>query len=215
MSLRSRNTSSLVIDRLCDQAREEDLAVAGLYIDYHAQQEQTVANIMGAILKQLVGRGDIPEYIREAFQKGQMEFGGGGPRLAHLMRMLRIAVASLPQVFICIDALDECLPKNIPDLLVSLRDIVRESPKTRIFLTGRPHVGEDIQRYFSKPVVIPISPSQDDIRDYVEMRLDRDDEPEAMNEDLRADIMRVIQEKISDMYVGTLGVSTLPMVNTY
>jgi len=196
-----RNTSSLVIDSLCDQAGKEDIAVAGLYCDFLSQQEQTITNIMGAILKQLVSRGGITDYLREAFQKGQKEFGGRGLRLADLMGMLKIAIASLPQVFICLDALDECLPKHLPELLESLRDIVQESPRTRIFLTGRPHVGEDIQRYFSKAIVIPICPNPDDIRNYVEMRLDRDSEPEAMNEDLRADIVRAILEKISDMCV--------------
>ena len=115
------------------------------------------------------------------------------------MGMLKIAIASLPQVFICLDALDECLPKHLPELLESLRDILRESPRTKIFLTGRPHIAEDVKRYFPKAVVIPISPNPDDIRNYVEMRLNRDAEPEAMNKDLRADIVRVIQEKISDM----------------
>ena len=101
---------------------------------------QTVASIMGAILKQLVGRGDIPEYIREAFQTAKRNFGSRGPRLPDLMEMVRKTIVSLPQVFICLDALDECLPKHLPDLLGSLRDIVQESPKTRIFLTGRPHI---------------------------------------------------------------------------
>ncbi|PUU75509.1 hypothetical protein B9Z19DRAFT_1131165 [Tuber borchii] len=63
-----------------------------------------------------------------------------------------------------------------------------ESPQTRIFLTGRPHIKEDIQGYFPNAVVMPISPSMDDIRSYLEMRLDRDPEPEAMSNDLRADI---------------------------
>jgi len=80
-----------------------------------------------------------------------------------------------------------------------LRDIVRESPRTRIFLTGRSHVREDVQRYFSKAVVIPVSPSRGDIRNYVKMRLDRDTEPEAMSNDLRVDIVRVILGKISNV----------------
>ena len=154
---------------------------------------------MGAILRQLVGRGGIPNYLREAFQKSKTEFDGRGPLLADLVGMLRTTIASLPRVFICLHALDECLPKHLPELLESLNDIIRESPRTRIFLTGRPHVGEDIQRYFPKAVVIPISPNPDDIRNYVEMRLDRDTELEAMSNDLRADIIRVILEKVSDM----------------
>jgi hypothetical protein len=193
--------SSLVIDSLCDQAKKEDIAVACFYCDCLSQQEQTIASMMGAILGQLIGRGEIPEYLREAFEEGKKEIGGRGLRLPDLMEMLRITITSLPRVFICIDALDECLPKHLPQLLESLRDIVRGSPKARIFLTGRPHVWEAIQRYFAKVVVIPISPSTDDIRDYLEMRLDRDDEPEAMNDDLRTDIVRTIMEKISDIFL--------------
>ena len=204
-----------MIDNLCDRAGDEDIAVAGLYCDFLSQQEQTINNIMGAVLKQLVGRGDIPSYLREAFQKAKKEFGGRGPQLADLMGMLRTTIASLPRVFICIDALDECLPRFLPELLESLRDIVRGSPATRIFFTGRPHVKEEIQRYFTKAIVITISPNRDDIRNYLEMRLERDAEPEAMNNDLRVDIVRVILETISDMYVGPFLFLTLSMMYTY
>ena len=192
-----------MIDRLCDQARGEDLVVAWLYCDYLTQQEQTVINIMGAILKQLVGRGEIPKNIREAFQERRR------PLLPDLVRVLRVLIASLPQVFICIDALDEFLPKDLPELLQSLRDIVRESPKTRIFLTGRPHVTETIQRYFTKAVTIPISPNQGDIKNYMEMRLERDDQPEAMNKSLRAYIVKTILDKMSDTWVGVSPLSTI------
>ena len=208
-------TSSLVIDSLCDQAKKENIAVAAFYCDFQSQQEQTITNIVGAMLKQLVSKGGIPNDLREAFQEGKAELGGRGLRLLDLMRMLRISIASLPRVFICIDALDECLPKCLPELLGSLRDIARESPTTRIFLTGRPHVREDIQRYFKQAAVIPISPNTNDIRNYVEMRLDMDSEPEAMTNDLRADIVRAILEKISDMCVGSSCISILSMMYTY
>ena len=90
--------------------------------------------------------------------------------------MLRTDIASLPRVFICIDTLNECLPKWLPEPLGSLRYIVWGSPGTRILLTGRPHVREDI-RYFTKAVVTPISPNTDDVRNYIEMRLERDSKP--------------------------------------
>ena len=188
-----------MIDSLCDRAEEENIAVAAFYCDFLSQQEQNINNIVGAILKQLVGRGGITKDLREAFQKAKKEVGGRGPRLADLMGMLRTAVASLSRVFICIDALDECLPKRLPEVLESLRDILRKSPSTRIFLTGRPHVGDDVRRYFTSTVVIPIRPNRQDVRNYVETKLDRDAEPEAMSNDLRADIVRAILEKISDM----------------
>ena len=215
ISLVFRNPSSLVIDSLCDQAKKEDITVACFYCDFLAQEDHTTANIMGAILKQLVGGGDIPENIRQAFQEGKREVGGRRLLLADLMQMLKIATASQPQVFICIDALDECLQKNLPELLESLRDLVQESPTTKIFLTGRPPVTGTVQRYFAGAVVIPISPNKDDIRNYLEMRLGRDDEPEAMDDDLRADIVKSILDKMSDMCVRSFGLPTLSMISAY
>ena len=204
-----------MIDTLWDREGEGNTAVAGFYCDYLSQQEQTITNIMGAILKQLIGRERILINVREAYQEAKMKFGGRGPRLADLMDMLKIAIASLPRVFICLDALDECLPKYLPELLESLRALIQECPKTRVFITGRPHIGEDVQRYFPKAVVVPISPNADDVQNYVEMRLSRDPEPDAMNKYLRADIVRVIREKISNMWVEALGLSTLSIKNTY
>ena len=204
-----------MIDSLCDQASKEDITVACLYCDFTAQQEQTVTSMVGAILKQVIGGGDIPIFIREEFRYKQKAIGGRGLLLADLNRMLRSAIAPLAKVFICIDALDECLPKHLPGLLKSLGDLVRESPTTRIFLTGRPQVGGAIQKYFANVVVIPISPNTDDIRNYLEMRLDSDDDEEAMDDDLRADIVNVILDKMSDMYVGALDLSVLSIIYTY
>ena len=113
-----------MVDRLCDLAEDGDITVTGLYCDFLAQQEQTVTNMIGAILKQLVNREEIMKGVRETFQKRKQGFGGRRLLLADLMGMLRIAIALLPQVFICIDALDECLPKHLPELLESLGDIV-------------------------------------------------------------------------------------------
>ena len=198
-----------MIDRLYDQAMSEDIAVACLYCDYLAHQEQTTTNMMGAVLKQLLGMTDISKDLRRTFQEGKKVAGGRRLLLPDLVRRLKIAIASLHQVFICIDALDEFLPKHLPALLESLGEIIRECPRTRIFLTGRPHVKENIQRYFTKAVVIPIKPNTDDIRNYLETRLDMDHEPEAMDNSLRADIMNIIPEKMSDMCVGTFTISCI------
>ena len=123
------NISSLVIDSLCDQAGEKDLAVAWLYCDFLAHQEQSATAILGAILKQLVSVGEMPENIRQTFRT---RFSDRGLRFPDIVRMLRVTIALLPAVYICIDALDECSPKNRLELLESLRDIVRESPSAGV-----------------------------------------------------------------------------------
>ena len=155
--------------------------------------------MLGAILKQLLERDGIPEPLRQVFRVEKKGFGGRAAQLLDLVEILKETIASLPEVFICIDGLDECLPKNRRELLESLQDITRSSPTTRMFLSGRPHIRDEVERYFTGAITIAVIPTFEDIERYLEMRLDRDPTPSAMDNNLRAEIMRVIPRNISQM----------------
>jgi len=184
---------------LCDQVHNKNIAVAALYCDFLAQEEQSPTNILGAILKQLLERDGIPEPLRQIFRKEKGVFGPRAAQLSDLVKILKTTIASLPEVFICIDALDECLPKNRRELLESLLDIVRASPTTRVFLSGRPHVRDEVKRCFIEVATISVVPPIRDIERYLDMRLEKDTTPGAMDGNLRAEIMEVIPRKISQM----------------
>ena len=177
----------------------KDVAIVGLYCDFLAHPKQSATNMLGSLLKQLVNSGGIPEQIREAFQKAEREFGGRSLPLSDLVAILKKTITSLPRLFICVDALDECIPNHRRDLLESLRQIVALSPNIRVFLTGRPHVKQEIVRCFSQFVQLPLSPTHGDIRSYLKVRLDDDPDPDAMDDELRADIMRIIPETVGGM----------------
>ena len=170
----------------------------GLYCDFLAQQEQSTTNILGAMLKQLASRGGIPRQLREAFQRAKKEFGGRGLLLPDMVEIVKKTITSLPRLFICVDALDESPEKNRRELLESVQEIVRVSPNTRLFLTGRSHINDEIVKYFSEALRIPLSPTHGDIINYLEMRLKGDVNLHAMDAKLRADIMKIIPEKISE-----------------
>ena len=191
-----------MVDDLCDGPREEEIAIAMFYCDFRDQQEQTATNIVGAILKQLLVRGEMLEHVQQVFQKAKREVGGRGLRLPDMVQMLKQAVAILPQVYICIDALDECPPKHLLGLLGSMKEVLEESPTIRIFLTGRPQVEAEITRYFITRLTVPVITKADDIKSYLENKLEMDPEPIAMSDGLRADILRVIPERVSGMCVG-------------
>ncbi|RPA90439.1 hypothetical protein L873DRAFT_1717738, partial [Choiromyces venosus 120613-1] len=195
--------SSLVMDRLQDEAirSRQNVKVIGLYCDYLDRKEQTIRNLLGALLKQVACIGDIPEDIRQVFEAAKGYLGGTGPRLSQLREMLKTAIASQEQLFICIDALDEASPEHRVDLLDALREISRESPSIRIFLTGRPFVRSDVEKYFPGVQVISVSPTTDDIKIYLTRKLDKDTVRDAMDNRLREDILRIIPAKISEMYV--------------
>ena len=184
------------------------------YSDFRDQQEQTTTNIIGAILKQLLVKGEALEHVQKAFQKAKNEVGGRGLRLPDIVRVLGEAVAVLPRVFICIDALDECPPKHLLELLKSLKDVLRGSPRMRIFLTGRPQVEAEVTRYFMTRLTIPIVPKTHDVQAYLENKLEMDPEPMAMSNGLRADILRIIPERISEMCAGPFTVP-IPFVILY
>ena len=197
--LMSRDTSSLVVDRLCDKAKEQKIAVACFYVDFAAREEQTPANILGSFLKQIVGGLErIPEEITRTFQDHKKVIGGRGLRAAEIVKMLQ-TVTSLQPTFICADALDECVEKHRPTILGSLRQIMEKSPNTRIFLTGRRHIRGEVERHLGAKVsILSMKPNNDDIVGYIQMRLSEDTSPDVMDSSLEAEIMKSVAENIPE-----------------
>ena len=203
-ALTSHNFSSLVIDTLCDQDGDQNITVACFYFDFAAQNDQSPASTMGALLKQVVGGlEEIPEEISQAYQKQKKALGGRGPRLPDTVKMLQ-TITSKERTFICIDALDECVPEHRAKILDSLRQTLEKSPGTRIFVTGRPHVLPDVTRRLSRRVTnLPIGTKRDDIIRYLQSKLEEDIILDAMDSSLEAEIMKKIPEDVSEMYVET------------
>src|SRR5205807_2124183 len=131
------DTSSLVVDRLCDRAKGKNIAIACFYVDFAAREEQSPTNMLGSIPKQLVGGLEkISAEIKQTFRDYKKVIGGRGLGVPEIVRMLQ-TVTSLQRTFICIDALDECVEGHGLEVLDSLRKILEKSPNIRIFLTGR------------------------------------------------------------------------------
>ena len=188
------------MDRLCDQVRGQNAAVTCFYLDFAARKEQSVASVLGSLLRQVVGGMEkVPEEITQAFQEQKMAIGGRGPQLPDIVKMLQAITSSL-HTFVCIDALDECAAVHRVKLLNSLRQILETSPRTRIFLIGRPHVQAEIEKRLAGRVInVSLSPSKSDIIEYLRLRLDEDETPDAMDESLEADILEKIPENMSEM----------------
>ena len=201
ISLMTSITSSLVIDSLYKQANKEDIAVVILYCDYQEQHKQTTTNMVGSILKQLAAKDNIIlESVRKAFLKAKDKCGGRGLRLLDLIEILKESAVLLPEVFICIDALDELMSKELPELLASL-GCVQELPNVHVFLTGRPYVGTQISRHLAKVATVTISLRSHDIESYLQRKLKMDTAPYEMNDLLQADIKKYIKGSISKSFV--------------
>ena len=200
MSLRSCDASSLVIDRLCDWAKGRDAAVACFYFDFAAQKEQSPTIVLGSLLKQVVSRlEEIPAKIVQAFRDQEKVIGGWKLELGEIVEMLQDTSSSRP-TFICIDALDESIARYRAKLLDSLNQVQRKSPGTRIFLAGRLHIRDEVEKNLAGRVVaVSIVPTKDDIVRFLREKMKKDTTPDAMDKRLEADIIKNISGTVSEM----------------
>jgi len=160
--------------------------------------------MLGSLLKKIVrGMEVIPEEISRAFREEGIGIGGPGPgpRLPDIVKIQ--GITSLLRLFVCIDTLEECATVHRGKLLNSLKLILEKSPRTRIFITGRPHIlGESEKRLAGRVVSMSVGPRKDDVIGYLRARVGEDETPEAMDESLEADILEKIPESMSEMSIA-------------
>jgi len=154
--------------------------------------------MLGAIFKQVK---HIPWEIGWAHEIPGTHPDSGELKSGEILNLLISSLRAIQRSYICIDALDEFPREYRQELFKSLVQVTQESPGTRLFLTGRQHIQEEIGRYFTKRAEIRIEPTEEDIRNVLTMRFHNDKEPQAMSRDLREEIPKTIPEKIPKMYV--------------
>ena len=196
----SCDISSLVIDTLCKRAVGGNAAVACIYFDFAAQEEQSPAAVLGAVLKQVVsGLDEIPGGIANAFRDREKAIGGQRLALAEIVEFLQ-DVSFSRHTFICVDALDECPSGHRVKLLDSLNQVLQNSPGARIFLTGRPHIRDEVERRLAgRAATRSITPTDDDIIIFLRTKLKEDTMPDAMDACLEEEIMKDIPKTVSKM----------------
>ena len=164
--------------------------------------------MLGSLLRQLVsGQGKIPEAISEEFQNEKSVIGGRGLQVSGILKMFQTIVAERP-TFICVDALDECVPEHRIVVLESLGQMLIGSPNTRLFMTGRPHVRSEVERELGGVATfVSIRVTEDGVLGFLREKLRKDTIPNLMTSTLEGEIMRSIPAISSETYVtGSLRV---------
>ena len=200
--LTNNKISSLVIDTLRRQARGLNTAVIFLYCDYQAQKDQSAVNMVGSLVRQTALRAPrIPNEIKSAFDESKGQ-GGHGLQLPDMVKLFIKVAGYMEVVYLCVDAVDEVLPQPRLEFLHALQQILQDAPNVRIFLTGRPYIRAEVDKYLTeKTDSIHIVADQGDITRYVSQKLNDNDgqDPGLMTEDLRNNIMTTMVEKASEM----------------
>jgi len=149
--------------------------------------------MLGSLLKQIISRMEVvPEVISRDLQEYTNSIHGPLEQPAQIMQILLIMTSSWP-TFICIDALDECSAVQLARVLRLLKNILDNSPGTRIFLTGRPHIRAKIEGHFSGRVAsVFVGSSKQDFITYIRARLANDKAPGSMEDFLKPDILNTV-----------------------
>ncbi|KAG0132801.1 hypothetical protein HOY82DRAFT_605807 [Tuber indicum] len=180
-----------------------DRVVTYVYCDFRAQNELSVSSILGSVLSQIPERQQpLLGQVLGALFYAQESSGDYRLQLREIFEKLFYSIYGWNRFFICIDAIDEFPTEKRAQLWESLQRIVRECRNVRLFLTGRPQIREEARKYFpGNANMVSVKPNTDDITSYIEHRLGEDLAPGGVSVELRADILRIVPQKLSGMFL--------------
>ena len=96
-------------------------------------------------------------------------------------------------------------------VLESLGQILLGSPNTRLFMTGRPHVRDEVGKELGGAATfLFIWATEDGVLRFLREKLRRDTAPTRMSSTLEEDIMKSIPAISSETYVGARPSGTPP-----
>jgi hypothetical protein len=162
--------------------------VAFVYLDYKNQKEQTIDNVLGLLLNQLVSQSNasIPPLL-QLYRR----FLAGRDRLvaADLVEGLGLVSTFLPCTFLVLDALDEFYDDQCLELLKAIEQVILKGKSVKLFATSRPHP-RGVEEFFSDALTITMKADKLDLSNYITKKT----AVKVSNERLRETIVETLSE---------------------
>jgi Cdc6-like AAA superfamily ATPase len=189
--------TSVVIDHL-NRKFENDasIGIAYIYCNYRRQLEQTPADLLLSLLKQLVQeQPSLPEKVKTLYDCHKDK--RTRPSFDEISKVLHSIVADYSRAFILVDALDECQEEGRRSLL---SEIFCLQAKTRasFFTTSRDIL--EITKEFKRSTSLTIRASDEDVRRYLDGHMSRL-KCVSQNLTLQEKIKTEIAKAVDGMYV--------------
>lgn len=177
---------------------DDDVGIVGIFCNY--REPEKVDTLIGSLLQQIVLRqSDISDDIRDLYKTHVTKHTH--PSILEYSTLLKAECRSLSTLFVVVDALDECVDETKHEILKELQNL---RPKLRLIMTSRPSI-MNITDYFEDAVSLEIRPSNEDIKTYLEERLQKESKlRKYIQEDpsLHNDIIKAIVDKADGMLVS-------------
>jgi len=163
--------AAITIDFLTRNVQSEVIGVAYIYCNYKAQADQTVSNLLAAILKQLVcARPSIVEPVSCLYEHHALR--NTRPSLEEIFSTLQSIVRNYSSVYVILDALDECSYQDSTSsrLLAKFYDLQKEAD-LRIMVTSR--FIHDVEKKFKSMARLEVRAHDTDVKQFVEGQIYR------------------------------------------
>ena len=148
---------TVVVDTLTSNT-DPKICISYCYCDYSQADTLETTNILGTIIKQLLGKTDIPGELEQKIDRCYKD-GVSGPSFEQLDDILVSAVALFSKVYIVLDGLDECSRQERKEVLSTLQKLGELETVIKVFIASRDEI--DIRRAFAAECYIHVS--EDDI----------------------------------------------------
>lgn len=162
--------SSIVVDDLRNTFGDNDrIGIACLFCSYKSQNEQTSADLLASLLKQLVQELPVlPDVVKTLYERHAKT--NTRPSFRELSMVLHSVVDSYFRVFFVIDALDECtnIDRSREHLL---REVFNLQSQTRISLFATSRFIAEIEKEFEGSISLKIRASDEDVQRYLDERI--------------------------------------------
>ena len=190
-----------MVDHLDDRVKLTGGRLLYFYFDYRQQSEQTPFNVLVTLLRQLLSTiSSFPNAASDLYKR--IDKGQGLPGWKDLMTSFRnICASSSEELFLVLDALDECDEKTHREPILDLLEFLSES-NVRMLIISRPYP-QDINGAFADYPQIVIEASDSDIRAFLLEKITKSRRKSSrfIDETLREEIIQSITSKSQGMYV--------------
>jgi hypothetical protein len=167
--------------------------IAYFYFDYSVKKQSAV-DVLASLLNQLASPLEtVPVCLKGLY--GSFKSEDPRPDQAKLLELLVEFVEAYPEVFIFLDAFDECDPilrGHVVSIIKRLHEV-----KTKVWVTTQPGRLQDLAKDGLKDAIkAEIKAKEMDVASYVRAKLPTD----GINDSLKLDIVNTISSGVDGMY---------------
>ncbi|KAK0517520.1 hypothetical protein JMJ35_000675 [Cladonia borealis] len=162
--------TSIAVNCVAETTRGQDIAIIYVYCDYKDSSTHSVNALLSSLLRQLIEQSPRAESIAELSMMLNENAKYRDPTEAELFTWVCTVSKDFKDVYVFVDALDECPELSRDALLLRLQQL-SQFGQTRLFLTSRPNIA--IKSRLPNLSRIEIAASAPDIEAYLHSEIQK------------------------------------------